>query len=1200
MTPSFNDENWVRSDYAYSTKVPFPYPTDSEKAALKDNLWRFDKLNEEERLFGAGLALMILSGESCQSKLICSWAQREGRYIDLTKNVYVMEFYLPEDAAKPVDDHYFHKIDSQTLEIPISPEISYVLRDSGIFGQLNEFPLGELLPNTEVHLWARLQKRLPRHLIKNRKGQLFFRTWIASEISERLDKEAAFSLTRFQHFSPKHSSYYPTYCKDDLLRVMSEVQEAMFGLPIPAPEQVGGYLGSHLCLKSWVLEDWFDKFYQEFPLDDNWRNYGKEKLERYRNQLACGVWIALASNFALRYCSNDVIEPLLNNELSNLTKILDKKVNKNHPERWLPVTTITKSIVHHFRDVNNLVKRKYLLPIDKHQLTLINLEQRSSTLLQTQHINTEIFGGIDAPANTLRHFIASKLKAFGYGSFTQTVLGHRPDEVHVPNPDILYSPAGGELAEAIAKIQSEVIGLRARPCKNLHHPDHKKQFQNSLDKNAEEALSFLWAITKPKHVLQRIAKHEVTLEKHGCFHILLSESIFFDFASDEEVALIQSLPIEQLKTVSTIALKQQSKANFTPVIFHEHFGEHIRYYSHACNYIAAPCLDSLFSPLPQLEHSLPVFRGGTSLIKCPGLCLQRLQLIISVLQKDHQQPIMLLKKHLIETFGLGEYHYLDVDALLNIIQSIHDSAEITIYRYMLYKMIERERSDKERNVASSTWETEYTKVYKRLMKKLKYINGISMMSADDVASYRKDFLLDIENDKKLSSETRQSMQYIINGLFSLMGSEPVNFHKGGKRERVSRPKGLIWPFQYTQVLNAICSSDLSADQKMIARAAVVLMYKAGIRPSELHLITGQDISDSLRIVTNAKTRTKTPAGNRICRCSVAFNQDEKAILKQVCAMPDKQSNKNIFKHINLSLLNSILKSVTQNPDACLYYLRYSFANFHYLLIMQVPLPHLREYFSSEDLPKTLASLKALWTIKGYEEEAILKALSQSLGHANVSTTMNSYICTLPWVRLYYRARAPLLSGRKMADLLKLSHTTYVNNKRNNEKHIGVGIGTRHVSDSNVRAPLIKVQPISYGDSAYCPLFAKSTKWQSLLDSGDPHFQAVIKKEAQLFGLKLNELNTKLAQEATRRCLTYFNQLPDDVIQSLYEEWTSKCTRACTLTSSIANPGFIDMRKTLNLEFRLRKKQYVFRGKTVGLNKNIATALLLVWSKVSPI
>ncbi len=104
-----------------------------------------------------------------------------------------------------------------------------------------------------------------------------------------------------------------------------------------------------------------------------------------------------------------MIPPLLNEELNGLVKILDKDVSKDHPERYLPATEITKGVVRHFCEIDRLIAKRFGLQLKGHQLTLINLKQMHVESFTTEHINNKDFGGTPFPSNVMRHFMASKL-----------------------------------------------------------------------------------------------------------------------------------------------------------------------------------------------------------------------------------------------------------------------------------------------------------------------------------------------------------------------------------------------------------------------------------------------------------------------------------------------------------------------------------------------------------------------------------------------------------------------------------------------------------------------------------------------------------------------------------------------------------------------------------------------------------------------
>lgn len=553
---------------------------------------------------------------------------------------------------------------------------------------------------------------------------------------------------------------------------------------------------------------------------------------------------------------------------------------------------------------------------------------------------------------------------------------------------------------------------------------------------------------------------------------------------------------------------------------------------------------------------------------------------------------------MVQEFGLSSHVDEPPEVLLSLIKTGYDSVEITIYSYMLNQMRKREAKS-QRNIAPSTWSTENSKVFKTLLGAVNDDVEVSLLTFDEVESYRDKFYNEVKDSN--TQETIDSMSYTVNGVFSLMGSEPCCYYGDNNVERKSTDKHLVWSYQYKLVLTAIAESDLSHQQKIIYRAAVVLMYKAGVRPAELQLITKGDILDCLRIASKYQARTKTRAGNRVVHFSGMLSEEEQGILQQVGDSPVKKRSDSPFQIVDLHWISHTLKAVTNNHEVSPYCLRYSFANFHYLLLMGVHLPMVQGYFERKDLTATLEELKSLWTIKRYENEAILKALSLTLGHKDVSTTMNYYICTLPLVRLYYCLKMPLLSGRQLAKQLQLPVSSYHQNKKRNTNNVGLEIGTHPIPFVSVQPELISVhwQP-NQEASELDSMNIKIQAWQTLLSNKQARGYAVLKKEVGNYGVTMKLLSQALKQETTRKLLEHFSKLSECERQEIYEEWLSKCSSKVSLSSRLTSAGFIAARDALNLEFRVKDRIYVTEGKVVSLNKNIAAALLIIISKVAEI
>ncbi|MGR5300052.1 hypothetical protein [Vibrio alfacsensis] len=210
--------------FLWATKVPFNYLTNLERCALKSCLSQMlNSFLEKDRVFAVGIILMILSLEKPGSKLMCSWEPREGEYIDLKQNIYFKEFYLPGDAAKPIETDLCHEVTSQIIPIPIPALLSETIKHTERFGQCEYFKLGELLPGSISLIWNTFNRLIPDKLLKSRNGLSSFYSWIACEISERGDKSLAYSLTRFEGFSSKHGTYYPTYRKELVVKMMCVV-----------------------------------------------------------------------------------------------------------------------------------------------------------------------------------------------------------------------------------------------------------------------------------------------------------------------------------------------------------------------------------------------------------------------------------------------------------------------------------------------------------------------------------------------------------------------------------------------------------------------------------------------------------------------------------------------------------------------------------------------------------------------------------------------------------------------------------------------------------------------------------------------------------------------------------------------------------------------------------------------------------------
>ncbi len=1194
-----NDENRQREASLFSARNRIEFPTPNEISAFIERLWGpVAQLSESDRLFAAVCALMLITGKGPEEALCVSWTSLEGEHVNLTDNLYVTVYHLPQGAAQSPDSARFHPVD-QRLALPIPSFIASAFKASGALGKTEVGCLSQWSPISWPILWHRLEALLPGQLLPRRRGQSFFSYWLSMALTAHSDKEVAFGVTQHAGFSSQHHLYYPTLEKKWVVTAWCGAMSAIFGTPLSPPDTVSGYVGSPIFIQSNIVSLAIERGYQRFPVGSDWRRFPKPKLMEYYNTIVLELWVALASNFALRRLSNEVNATLLSATQVPLVKVLDKQVDKKHPERYLPMSTVTRALIKHHQLVSQFMAKRWHIGVPSDGLYYVAPDSEQVSPLSREHINQGLFDGEAVPINVFRHAIASLMRTYQAGPLATALLGHRPDKVVLPNPDILHSTASGELEVVIQTIQQQEFGLKQRGDGQRTAPKHHADLKYLVLKERwEEALTLHLALTGTPVLLNALANHGGLVIREAGFHFLQCGPSFKDYLSDEQVALLGKVCPTRLRQVARKAQQRQQAPDWQGDAINEAVRAHVQAYTNESNTIDIDCLTSLFSDLPALPPKL--VEGLFSLPKQRLASERAMKRLIDTLDANHHSsPESVLYAHLLDLFTLNAEDYPTLPELLDAVQCQHDTVEVAIYRYMSRQMQSR-REGRKRQIAGRTWQTEYSKVYRRLLRLMADETEVSQLSPPEVAKYHKG--LNEEMDKvSLDESTRQSMAYAIKGVFAFLGDGTYCPDSPRGQKPSAMAKTLLWPHQYQTLLAWIANdAPLNDVERVLYACALIVMYKGGLRPNELSLLSPKHIlgkGQELYVTSVASGRTKTLKSNRLIFIDHDLTEQERQLLEQWfhLSAQAKHVGSNALcnlSNVNVPRLNGWLKMVTNNPALSLYALRRSYANFHYLLMMGVHIPVVQAYFGQSALNEVREKLAMLWCLTDYEEEALLRALSLSMGHVHVATTMHSYICTLGWVRLYHAARSPSLSERCISQLLGIPHTTYRDRKRAHPA--GIALGTHPVPVTRTSVTSTTFPSLAVTPEPSRVLQARALDWLTKIDAPDAQrFWRCLQKKALTVGLTLSQLQRALNSQDLYVWLAQLEACSSDEQQRIYHDWLSLVQSKAKLDGPLKEPKFIEILRTLGWEYRVKARKYVKVGQSRNRNALIATALLVM-------
>lgn len=1191
MTSTIYDENRIRPEFVFANHNLFTYPTRDEERAFQQHLWHsVESKPEREQCFIVGCALMLLTGRGPNESLCLSWEAQADEHINLSTERYVKKYLLPSGAAKPIRSSFLYDTD-QHLELPIPAFISRILRNCSQLKNRQHFCLSELLPPSWPTLWQKLYDLMPKQLLPKRRGHAFFHCWLSMALTELSDKEVAFALTGHSGFSSQHHLYYVTLEKQQLINVWSDAMTRIFGQLLHVPEDVVGYVGSPLLIRPRMVAEHFSSHYETFPVNERWQGYSKAKLIDCFNAITIEAYVALATNFALRRPAPEVLESVLSDTNKPWVTILDKNVDKLHPERNLPMSNITRAVVMQLSEIREFLRARWHIDIPQKGLFLLEPLTKQARPLSRVDINAVLFDGEHLPSNVFRHAMASLLRIHNAGRWGVTLLGHRPDKAHLPNKDILASCAEPNMIAAIEHIQRNEFGLQHRAA-NSSIP--LSQMLPILVKQArwEDALALQLAFSLPRPILNKLTQYTAHIESRQGFHHLIVNDSFLDFLTDEQLALFNQVPSSRWQAAAKRAKSYALSPQQTSI--GDRMWAHVQAYSSTNNFLSEACLTSWFSELPPLlPNQLKQYQSIIHKPMAPSL--KRIKLLVDKLAShQHTAPEQIFQQHLLSIFSVINNRPNSTAELLNLVDIQLNNIEGAIYHYMYKKMVARKRNYA-RNIAGNTWRTEYGKVYKRMIDLMGSETNVSLLSEDILSAYYQKMQQCILTDG-LNIQTKESMQAAIRGIFTCLGDENFQLPSGAKSKVKPQNKELVWPHQYRRLLHWITlQTSLGEADHLLYTCAAILMYKGGLRPNELCLLTADSISSSgetIRITSQNGYRAKSVKGNRVVMMAHNLTDVEQNQLQQLRSLLQKTVGlPPLFARVNVELLSFGLKTLTGNSNLSAYALRRSYANFHYLVVMDVHLPVLEVYFG-RSIVIARAQLVADWCLRGYEDEAILKALSVSLGHANIATTMKYYICTLPIVRFYHNSQAQCLSQRTIAALLTIPLSTY--RARVKTHPSGFPVGSLKILDTRHHSPLVTplISSSTYNDT----LVSQALGWLvKLTNSKEMDFRQALEREARCVGLNLKQTEFLLAKTPTHQWLTFLERLPNSTRSQIYEQWLSRVQPRGRLREPVRVIEFVQFMQALGWEYRVSAGKYVQIGQMKNRNGHIAAALCVMQS-----
>jgi hypothetical protein len=136
---------------------------------------------------------------------------------------------------------------------------------------------------------------------------------------------------------------------------------------------------------------------------------------------------------------------------------------------------------------------------------------------------------------------------------------------------------------------------------------------------------------------------------------------------------------------------------------------------------------------------------------------------------------------------------------------------------------------------------------------------------------------------------------------------------------------------------------------------------------------------------------------------------------------------------------------------------HSFANFYYLLLLEVDIQSVREYFESREIGQMRQKFCDRNVLGGRPSGGIF-ALCRLMGHANESTLFKHYIHTADLAYRYHSATGHDFKQAEIAKGLKISFDAY--RKRKSRDHSGWQSGLFSTSQQTQPFEQLKEQPIA--------------------------------------------------------------------------------------------------------------------------------------------
>ncbi|ORT50941.1 hypothetical protein ST37_05960 [Vibrio sp. qd031] len=940
--------------------------------------------------------------------------------ICLSRGSWTRSDYIPDNAyQRPENVSELMAPHTHRVSLPLPRLLIQRLRD--LLPQLGgSFTLAQLLPLESKQVWDWLHSKVGKEVLVHwRTGFSSLRAVSFCHLNNYCDPQTASLILANAEFSNAHHLYYHSHKVAYSIKRYGKALESIlgkeFGFPYSLIEVDSSlYHGSEVVADLDKLQSRHDEVGIEIRRLWSKRNFlSEQKLRTLYNLVASVVGSAYATNASLREQSaieNKVLG--IGAHDGQVFRVEEKKLCKIHSARLLPLTDYSASLIRRGFRMMRHIRRRLKLPVLQQSdsvLTAFDGNGRLIPLSSTKMLDT-LYPNHKVPGNWFRQIATTLIREVDETEpFGIALCGHEPDRFRLESPYYLSSTRCFQ--DSIEQVQNKLISLPRLPTANLEKQNEKTVPLSQVDRAALVVHRTLPPHIKMSELVSTIKSGASVANVGGLLALTMEDSKRW-LLTDESAAALEILTKNKaLSRLNQLGSKPQP---YLPC----HIATHITHALRVTKPLSEKTLTKLLTgTISEQEVQVTVKRVVHRRRTAIGELIEDLKLS-GKNSKNYQLPI--LKLHLQKVLELEDGAELTFDELLQQVHQDLGALEWVCYFYIFKVLTD---TQKKGGIQTSTLEDYVHATIYPLIEYCLNIDLEEMMETPE--EFSKDFMAfaseQERESKKAESTCSTAVERRTRFLRILLGDKSSG--KYGHKVFGVRAK-LVSATQFRCALLAIeGSKDLKSPEKTNLKALAILMYRFGLRASEAMSLSVQHINidcNRLMVRTTSRKRLKTVRSNRILSMFDFLSDEELQILRDCVDFAIGNYQFELFENTPYirDILRGLFKTVTNDMEFTLHDLRHSYANLYYLMLLQVGIQPVRDYFETKDL-EAIRQRFCERNVLGGRTSGALFALCRSMGHAGESTLFRHYIHTADLVYRYHSASGKTLTQKEVSDALNV-------------------------------------------------------------------------------------------------------------------------------------------------------------------------------------